>query len=43
MENAAKKLNCNRLTLVTFEEHETIEEDGCTIHIVPATEWLLAR
>lgn len=43
LKNAAKKLNCNRLTLVTFEEHETIEEDGCTIHIVPATEWLLAR
>ena len=42
-EERGQKLNCNRLTLVTFEEHETIEEDGCTIHIVPATEWLLAR
>ena len=43
LKNAAKKLKCNNLTLVTFEEQETIEEDGYTINIVPATEWLLNK
>ena len=43
LKNAAKKLNCNNLTLVTFEEYETIEEDGCTINVIPATEWLLGK
>ena len=43
MKNAAKKLKCNNLTLVTFEEQETIEEDGYTINVVPATEWLLNK
>ena len=43
MKNAAKKLKCNNLTLVTFEEQETIEEDGYTIKVVPATEWLLNK
>ena len=41
LKNAAKKLKCNNLTLVTFEEQETIEEDGYTINIIPATKWLL--
>ena len=43
LKNAAKKLNCNNLTLITFEGHETIEEDGCTINVIPATEWLLGK
>ena len=43
LKNAAKKLKCNNLTLITFEEHETIEEEGYTINIVPATEWLLNK
>lgn len=43
LKNASKKLNCNNLTLITFEEHETIEEDGCTINVIPATEWLLGK
>ena len=43
LKNAAKKLKCNNLTLVTFEDHETIEEDGYTIHVIPATEWLLNK
>ena len=43
LKNAAKKLNCNNLTLITFEEYETIEEDGCTINVIPATEWLLGK
>jgi len=43
LKNAAKKLKCNNLTLVTFEEHEIIEEDGYTINVIPATEWLLNK
>ena len=27
LKNAAKKIKCNNLTLLTFEEQETIEED----------------
>ena len=43
LKNASKKLNCNNLTLITFEEHGTIEEDGYTINVIPATEWLLGK
>lgn len=43
MKNAAQKLRCNNLTLITFEEHETIVEDGYTINVVHATEWLLRK
>lgn len=43
LKNAAKKLNCRNLTLVTFEEYETVEEDGYTIKVIPATEWLLGK
>ena len=41
LKNAAKQLKCNNLTLITFEDNETIEEDGLTINVIPATEWLL--
>ena len=41
LKNAAKQLKCNNLTLITFEDNETIEEDGFTINVIPATEWLL--
>lgn len=41
LKNAAQKLKCRNLTLVTFEEDVTIEEDGYTINIVPATKWLI--
>ena len=43
LKNAAKKLNCNKLTLITFENQETIVEDGFTINVIPATEWLLNK
>lgn len=43
LKNAAKKLKCNNLTLVTFEEQDTIEEDGYNINVIPATEWLLSK
>ena len=41
LKNAAQKLKCNNLTLVNLEEQATIEEDGYTINVIPATEWLL--
>ena len=41
LKNAAQKLKCNNLTLINLEEQATIEEDGYTINVVPATEWLL--
>lgn len=43
LKNAAMKLKCDNLTLITFEENGTIESDGRTIKVVPATEWLLGR
>lgn len=43
LKNAAKKLNCKKLTLITFEEQETIVEEGFTINVIPATEWLLNK
>jgi predicted AAA+ superfamily ATPase len=41
--NAANKLKCKKLTLITLEEHTTIEKDGYIINIIPATEWLLKK
>ena len=38
-----RTLKCGNLTLVTFEEQGTIEEEGCAINVIPATEWLLGR
>ena len=43
LKNAAKKLGCKNLTLITFDTYETIEEDGYTIKAIPATEWLLMQ
>lgn len=43
LKNAAQKLKCKKLTLITFEEYETVEEDGLTINVIPATEWLLNK
>lgn len=43
LKNAAKKLKCNNLTLITFEKHETIKEDNYTINVIPASEWLLNK
>ena len=36
----AKKFNCRKLTLITFNTEELIEKDNETIHVVPATQWL---
>ena len=36
----AKKFNCRKLTLITFNTEEVVEKDNETIHVVPATQWL---
>jgi predicted AAA+ superfamily ATPase len=38
---AGKQLNCNDLTIVTFDEEKTIEQYGSIIKVVPAWKWLL--
>ena len=38
---AANKLHCNNLTLVTLDNQEEVEQDGFTIRIVSAANWLI--
>ena len=40
IKEAAKGTNCNKLTIVTREQKETIEEDGFKIEVVGIEEWL---
>ena len=40
IKEAAKGTNCNKLTIVTREQKETIEEDGFRIEVVGIEEWL---
>ena len=40
IKEAAKGTNCNKLTIVTRERKETIEEDGFNIEVVGIEEWL---
>lgn len=39
----AKALKCDKLTLITFDENETISIDGKTIEVVSAIDWLCQR
>jgi len=41
LKEAAKGTKCNKLTMVTRDQHETIEENGYTIEVVGIEEWLL--
>lgn len=41
LKEAARRLNCTDLEIVTFSEKEQIVEDGCAIKVSPVTEWLL--
>lgn len=41
LKEAAKGTKCNKLTIVTRDQHETIENDGYTIDVVGIEEWLL--
>lgn len=40
---AAKHTQCTELYLITDYEHNTIQQEGYTIQIIPAHEWLLDR
>jgi hypothetical protein len=37
---ASQELHCNDLYVLTYSEKRTIEWEGCTIHVLPASEWL---
>lgn len=37
----AKKFHCKNLSIITFSERGTIENDGLTINIIPAPEWFV--
>ena len=37
---ASEKLNCNNLTIVTFNEERNIERNGKNIRVLPAWKWL---
>ena len=41
--NAAKIFNCNNLMLLTYENHPDIRQDGNTIVVKDASEWLCKR
>lgn len=41
--SAARKTGCGSLLLVTDHERETVSQDGFTIEVMPAREWLLAN
>ncbi|XES76314.1 MAG: ATP-binding protein [Candidatus Bathyarchaeia archaeon] len=37
----SEKMNCPKLTIVTFNEEKKIEQNGKTIEVIPAWKWLL--
>ena len=39
----AVRFRCSKLTLITLDTYETIELEGHTIQIIPATDWLLGK
>lgn len=39
--SAAKELNAEKLTMITFDEKSEIHEENMTISMIPVTEWLL--
>ena len=40
---ARKVTHCDNLYIITHHQEETIEQDGWTIHVVPAWKWMLAK
>lgn len=40
---ARKETHCDNLYIVTHHQEDTIEQDGLTIHVVPAWKWMLTR
>ena len=41
LKEAAQELHCNDLFVLTYNEKRTLDWEGCKIHIVPSSEWLL--
>lgn len=39
----ARKFHCQDLTILTFSQEETIEVDGYTIKVLPATKWFVTK
>lgn len=39
----ARKFHSDRLTIITFAEQDVIIQDGYTIHVIPATQWLIQK
>jgi uncharacterized protein len=40
---ASEQLNCDNLTVVTFNENKTIKQDKKVVKVAPAWKWLLGR
>ena len=40
---ASEQLNCDNLTVVTFNENKTIKQDTKVVKVTPAWKWLLGR
>lgn len=40
---AGRKLGCDKLLLITDHERETVSENGQTVEVIPAADWLLAK
>ena len=40
---AHKVTHCDNLSIMTHQQEETIQQDGLTIHVVPAWKWMLAK
>ena len=41
--HGARKFRCDNLNIITFAQSETIETDGYTIKVTPASTWLVER
>lgn len=39
LKEAAQELHCNDLYVLTYNEKRTLDLEGCTIRVLPATEW----
>jgi hypothetical protein len=39
----ARKFHSDMLTIITFAEQDVIIQDGYTIHVIPATQWLIQK
>ncbi len=39
LKEAAQELHCNDLYVLTYNEKRTLDWEGCTIRVLPATEW----